>query len=156
VPHLPPSTVSGERFAALCVRCGNCIKSCPSGMIRHRHPTDNLAMLFTPELDFEQGYCLPDCCNCGKVCPSGAIVPFKVKDKKRLVIGKAHLNTADCLLQQYRECDRCVAFCSYDAVKIVTGESLMDAFPKVIDELCAGCGACLHVCPEKCFKITMS
>jgi len=43
-------------------------------------------------------------------------------------------------------CTRCVLNCIYDAIVIEND------LPKVISELCTGCGLCVQICPD-CFKL---
>lgn len=146
----PPASLSPELFNTLCVRCGNCIKACPTKIIVHHTGPNNLTAWMTPEVSFQNnGYCLEDCNLCGTVCPSGAITQFNVKAKKELVMGGVEIGLEKCLLTQLTECDRCKAICSYKAIKIVPGDSPMTMKPEVDVQKCVGCGACAAVCPPE-------
>lgn len=150
----PPTPVSNDNFVALCVRCGSCVSACPTGILQYRRKTDDIRLWLTPVPDYSVGYCLSDCTRCGTVCPSGAIRSFDIRDKKHLVMAKTELDITDCLLRHHQECDRCMASCGYDAVRIGTGESLFDTYPEVNLDKCVGCGACFNICPEQCFVMT--
>lgn len=149
--YKPPGSANDNHFSFLCVRCGSCIKSCPSGIIVYRKQADDIRILLTPQINFEYGYCMENCTNCGAVCPSGAIKPFTIEEKRQLVIAKAKLDTINCLLRHHQECNHCMASCGYDAISIVTGDSLFDIYPEVNFDKCVGCGACFSICPEHCF-----
>lgn len=62
VAFRPPASLPDTLFNILCVRCGNCIKACPSGIIVHHRGKTNLTAWMTPEISFENnGYCPADC-----------------------------------------------------------------------------------------------
>ena len=103
-------------------------------------------MLFR-SVEFDSGYCLPGCVACGNVCPTGAIRKFSVEDKKHLVMGVARIQTPLCLLTRHKECDQCLRYCDYKALRIVRDEGGMNARVEVLDDRCVGCGACKVICP---------
>jgi ferredoxin-type protein NapF len=146
----PPASISPELFNTLCIRCGNCIKACPTNIIVHHTKTDDLTAWMTPELSFDnKGYCLEDCNLCGTVCPSGSISPFSVAAKKELFMGSIQIGLDKCLLTQRTECDRCKAVCHYQAIEIVPAEQSLTMKPVVDLKKCVGCGACAAVCPPE-------
>lgn len=141
----PPAALPEGRFAATCCRCGTCARVCPTRIIR---PSDDLSDpvgLLAPRLDFSGGYCLPGCDACGEVCPMGAIRRFEAAEKGRIVLGRAEIRLEDCLVTAGRECDRCVAACPYEAIRMAGGT--FDVHPEVLPARCVGCGACQAVCP---------
>ncbi|MGB4727387.1 MAG: 4Fe-4S dicluster domain-containing protein, partial [Thermogutta sp.] len=108
----PPGAWPDERrFLALCVRCGNCMRVCPTGIIRPQRSTDGVAMWLTPRLVFTDDFCDPSCNRCAKVCPSGALTPFSKAEKPHVVIGKAVVELDECLLTVDRECGICRSHC---------------------------------------------
>lgn len=152
----PPASLSPELFNTLCVRCGNCIKACPSQIIVHHNSPGSPIAWMTPEVSFQnKGYCLENCNLCGTVCPSGAITQFDVKAKKELVMGSVEIGIEKCLLSQLTECDRCKAICSYKAIKIVPGNSPVTMKPEVDIQKCVGCGACAAVCPPETISMIL-
>jgi len=149
---LPPASLETHQFETVCLRCGNCIRACPTHIIkRNTHPAYWYAWM-TPRIDFTEGYCLKDCTICGTVCPSGAISPFTVPAKKILTIGKARIDIENCLLQIPEECGHCKNVCAYDAVNITaTGDT--KTLPLFDETRCVGCGACAQICPNEIIQI---
>ncbi len=151
----PPASIGNKYFNALCVRCGSCIKACPSKILRHEN---RMGMgLLTPVMKFDNGYCLETCNKCGDVCPSGAITKFSVGAKKDLKIARVEVIAETCLLMKFKECGICKNACHYDSIsfELYNGSSLQ-MIPAVDIDKCNGCGACSVICPEKCFKITIN
>lgn len=152
----PPASVHEETFNTLCIRCGNCIKTCPTRIIFHHTGIENLTAWMTPEVFFSHGgYCLENCNLCGTVCPSGAISPFTLEAKKELFMGSIEIGLDNCLLTERTECDRCKAVCSYKAIEIIPASQPLTMKPVVDLEKCVGCGACAAVCPPKTIKMVV-
>jgi len=149
----PPASTGNDVFNTLCIRCGNCIKACPTNIIVHHQVAENLLSWMTPEVRFDKGYCLETCNLCGKVCPSGSITLFSVQAKRQIYMGTAVINTDQCLLMNNRECDRCLVSCKYDALEIVRQKNGILATPVIIYDKCVGCGACAVICPVNIIEI---
>ncbi|MBN2092594.1 4Fe-4S dicluster domain-containing protein [candidate division KSB1 bacterium] len=149
----PPGSLPEAQFTSVCARCGNCLKVCPTHIIKPSLNLNNLWDLMSPHLEFKQRYCLPDCNLCGIVCPSGAISTFSIARKKHLVIGIAQIELEKCLLKKNKECDRCKFYCSYNAITIKNDENSILAGPEIIIDRCVGCGACKIVCPTEAIEI---
>ena len=153
IPIRPPASIANKSFNALCVRCGSCIKVCPSKILNHE---TRIGMgLFTPVIKFNNGYCLESCNSCGNVCPSGAIIKFSLGAKKDLKIAKVNVKQDTCLLMKFKECGICKIACHYDSLSFEPYyESSIQLKPVVNAIKCNGCGACSVICPEKCFEMT--
>lgn len=150
----PPAATGEDIFNLLCIRCGNCIRSCPTQIIRPHNSSGSLISLMTPEINYENGYCLEKCNLCSRVCPSGAITLFHPDAKKDLKMGLAKVHLQDCLLTQFTECDRCKANCQYEAMDIVPSiDYPLIMNPVVNGDTCVGCGACAAVCPTRTIEI---
>lgn len=150
----PPGSVSENLFNSLCLRCGNCIKACPTAILKHSTDPRDIISWMTPEARFDKGYCLEDCALCSRVCPSGAITLFNPGAKQQLPIGLAEIDLQNCLLLKNTECDRCKTACPYDAVTIDTKQGTLYAVPVVNGEKCVGCGACAVICPPGTIAIS--
>ncbi len=148
----PPGSLPGDEMKLICMRCGNCLKACPTNIIQPLTDSGDLMNLFTPLVSFSQSYCLTDCNHCGSVCPTGAIQRFKTEDKHQLFIGTAFVDPGLCLLTQNRECDRCRFYCDYDAVSIANSGNF-SVIPVINEEICVGCGACQVACPTRAIVI---
>ncbi len=143
----PPGALEPGQLGAVCIRCGNCGRACPTGIITPTVDSWDVLGLLTPAVEFDSGYCLPECVACGSVCPTGAIRKFSVEDKQHLVMGVARIQAELCLLTRHKECDQCLRYCDYKALRIVRDEGGMNARVEVLAGRCVGCGACEVICP---------
>lgn len=152
----PPGAVPEDRFAGLCIRCNNCVHSCPSKII---HPDTGheagLAGFGAPVIRFDRDYhyCLETCNACTEVCPTGALTALPLKEKNKYVIGEALVDNNICLtVLGKKECDACELACPYDAIKITWDEQAYIAYPAIDLNKCTGCGACQVACPTRPVK----
>jgi ferredoxin-type protein NapF len=143
----PPASLEPATFNTLCIRCGNCIKSCPTNIISHHTDFNDIASWMTPEINYINGYCLENCNLCSSVCPTGSITLFSPDAKKGIFMGSAMVDFEKCLLARNRECDRCITACKYDAVKIIPSSRLLLMTPVIDQKKCVGCGGCAVICP---------
>ncbi len=146
-PIRPPGAIDESNFTAVCIRCGNCTRACPAGIIEPDPGGYGVASFMTPTLRFENNYCQEDCNSCNEVCPSGAITGLSLAEKRKTTVGLAKVDMSICLLSEERECTVCVRICPYDAVKLAFSEEDYISIPKIDPDKCTGCGACEWVCP---------
>ena len=142
----PPGAIDEDEFTGLCMRCGNCIRACPSGIIHPDTGQAGILGLLAPIVRYEKDYCNEECNACTKACPSGALQNLNLEQKNRYVIGKASVDTSLCLWG-FSDCNTCIRACPYEAVKIQWYEEAYESFPGVDPLKCNGCGACEVVCP---------
>ncbi len=148
----PPGSIESYRFDTLCIRCGSCIKVCPTQILKHE--TRLTIGLLTPIISFEDGYCLENCNLCSSVCPSGAITHYNIKTKKTIKIAQTLVDMSNCYLIKQKECAICKNACHYNAISFNGIEEASIKMKVVIDQQhCNGCGACFIICPENCFKM---
>jgi ferredoxin-type protein NapF len=145
----PPASINPALFNTLCIRCGNCIRSCPTKIISNHVDLSDILSWMTPEVKFLNGYCLETCNLCSSVCPTGSITLFDPDAKTGIFMGSAEVISENCLLSLNKECDRCHAVCKYDAVKIVPSTRLLLMTPAIDRKKCVGCGACAVICPTR-------
>jgi len=140
-PLRPPGAREDE-FLTRCVRCGQCIKVCPTNALRLAPLEAGLEGLSTPMLVPRLGYCDYSCNACGQVCPSGAIPALSLEEKAKAVIGTAVVDFDRCL-----RCMSCRQWCPVGAIEAGEVEGKWGKLPKVAPERCIGCGICEFVCP---------
>ncbi len=144
----PPGAAPRWQFPQLCIRCGNCARGCPSGIIHlDWHPVKAGDWL-TPIVSFESDYCREDCNDCLQVCPSGAIARGDVAAKHERPIGLAEIDLSRCLLAADRECHAmCLEQCPYEAITMHEWTWEDDRrYPIIEATKCPGCGACVVAC----------
>ncbi|MFW5693026.1 MAG: 4Fe-4S dicluster domain-containing protein, partial [Thermoguttaceae bacterium] len=146
-PLRPPGAAGPEQFGGLCVRCGNCVRACPAGVLHADLGEGGVGSFLAPLLRVEGDYCREDCRACTQVCPSGAIRRLSLEDKRRTAIGLAKVDVEHCLLGWNKECSVCENRCPYEAIKITFDEVEYMTLPQVDPEKCVGCGACQVACP---------
>lgn len=144
----PPGALPEIAFLSRCVRCGLCIKACPSNGLQPAWGTAWIEDIFSPVLIPRRGPCEPDCNACGRVCPSLAIAPLPLEHKQWAKIGTAEVQEARCLaFAENRACVVCQEVCPFGAIDLVRVPNVAVAVPKVNAERCFGCGYCEENCP---------
>jgi len=152
-PLRPPGAADEATLRGLCLRCGNCVRVCPSGIVRQDLRLADPTGLLTPVLRFDGDYCREECRACGLSCPSGAIERLPLAEKNRRLIGTAHIDLAGCLLTQEKECGHCIPACPYAAIEERFSEATWTASVRLDAARCNGCGACLRVCPPRVITV---
>jgi len=84
-PHIirPPGALEEAEFLTRCIKCGQCMRVCPTNVI---HPAGWQAgpeALWTPVLNFRIGTsgCQHNCVACSYVCPTAALRPISVDER---------------------------------------------------------------------------
>jgi len=157
-PYLirPPGAQEVD-FLAKCIRCGKCMKVCPTSGLQPSLLEGGLEAFWTPVLVPRLGYCDYTCNQCGQVCPTGAIPPLDLERKRRVVIGHAYIDRSRCIpWVDNRNCIVCEEVCPVPqkAIKLEEveaedewGEPIVLLRPWVRHDLCIGCGICEFQCP---------
>lgn len=144
----PPGSTPEKDFLALCVRCGECMASCPNNALQPVWLPSGITGLFSPMLMPKRGACSTDCNNCGNVCPTGAIRSLSVKDRRWAKAGTARVMRERCLAWEHQKrCMVCDEVCPYSAIRFRNESGNPVPVPEVIEDRCAGCGFCEHHCP---------
>jgi polyferredoxin len=79
----PPGTLDEEHFLTRCIRCGQCMRICPTNIIQPALLEAGVQGLWTPVVNYRIGSsgCLLNCIACGQVCPTAAIRPLSLEEK---------------------------------------------------------------------------
>ena len=155
----PPGSREERDFMALCSRCGQCMKVCPTNVLQPSLTKTGPEGVFTPEMEFRLGYCDWACNECGKVCPTGAIEALKLEAKRTTKIGRAYVDENRCIpFVDGQTCLVCEELCPLPekaielrevTIETPEGDEITLGQPHVIDDLCIGCGICEHRCPAQ-------
>jgi polyferredoxin len=79
----PPGALPEEEFLKRCIKCGQCMRVCPTNVIQPGGIDGGLENLWTPALNNRIGSsgCQLNCVACGQVCPTSAIRPITLSEK---------------------------------------------------------------------------
>jgi polyferredoxin/ferredoxin len=96
----PPGALPEKAFLERCIKCGQCMRICPTNVIRPANLQAGIEGLWTPMLDFRMGTsgCQQGCIACGHLCPTAAIRPLSMDERlgrgEFSSIGPVRLGTA--------------------------------------------------------------
>jgi MauM/NapG family ferredoxin protein len=152
----PPGS-SETDMTAKCVRCGLCVRTCPTGAIQPSLVGSGVEAFWTPVIVPRTGFCQYSCNACGQSCPVGAIPPLTLNVKKTTTIGVAVIDRDRCLpWANNTPCIVCEEMCPVPqkAITLTTvnvpnpdGSKIQLQRPAVIRGRCIGCGLCEFKCP---------
>lgn len=147
---VPPGSVSLDHLQKHCTGCQLCISVCPNGVLR---PSTNLTNFMQPVVEYDKGYCRPECVSCSNVCPVGAFHPISVEEKSSIQIGRAVVKLDECIISSKgKRCGNCADKCPTGAIKIIPinpSDERSRYMPIVNESKCIGCGACEYYCPVR-------
>ena len=156
LPLRPPGATN-EHLLRSCLRCAACVRACPTGALSPAVTSAGIEGLWSPILIPRQGYCDYSCNVCGLVCPVQAIPPLALEAKRRQVIGVAEIDQDRCLpWAEDTDCIVCEEMCPLpekairleeQTVPNCRGEMVTVRRPRVIRDICTGCGICEYQCP---------
>jgi formate hydrogenlyase subunit 6/NADH:ubiquinone oxidoreductase subunit I len=160
----PPGSLAEEDFAGKCVKCGACIRACPTQVIQPAALQAGLEGLWSPILRFDVGFCSPSCNLCSQVCPTGAIAPVALHErvgtppaKPPIKLGTAFYDRGRCLpWAMGTPCIVCEEVCPVSPkaiwvreaeVRRSDGSKVKVQLPYLDPDRCIGCGTCQYRCP---------
>ncbi len=144
----PPGARPEKDFLARCIRCGQCMKACPTNGLQPTWITAGFEGVFSPVLMSRRGPCEPECTACGQVCPTGAIMDLSLKQKHQAKIGTAVVKPDLCLAwAEGRSCVVCQEVCAFGGISLQSNATSKVPVPVVNSKRCYGCGFCERHCP---------
>jgi polyferredoxin/ferredoxin len=130
----PPGSLPEEQFLSRCIKCGQCMRICPTNVIHPAGLIAGLEGLWTPVLNFRIGTsgCQHNCIACGNLCPTAAIRPISLEERQGInryaaqgpiKIGTAFVDRGRCLpWAMDRPCIVCQENCPVSPKAIFTRE----------------------------------
>jgi MauM/NapG family ferredoxin protein len=156
----PPGSLPESDFLRRCIKCGECMRVCPTNVIQPALLESGFEGLWTPILVNKIGYCEFNCVLCGHVCPTGAITPLTIEKrlgKPAVKLGTAFYDRGRCLpWAMNTECIVCEEVCPtdpkaiwFEEVEILQRDGTRKRLklPRVDPNRCVGCGICQNKCP---------
>jgi polyferredoxin/ferredoxin len=79
----PPGALAEADFLSRCLKCGQCMRICPTNIIHPASLESGLEGLWSPVLNFRIGTsgCQLNCIACSHICPTAAIRPITLEEK---------------------------------------------------------------------------
>jgi len=144
----PPGALPEKEFLSRCIKCGQCMRICPTNVIHPAGLEGGVEGLWTPVLNFRIGTsgCQFNCIACGHLCPTAAIRPLSLDermgrnryaDQGPITIGTAFIDRGRCLpWAMDRPCIVCQENCPVSPKAIGTREvfNTIDTDSKLIVE----------------------
>ena len=147
---VPPGAKNVKRFMSRCIGCHMCVSNCPTKVLTPASSQSGIDGVMQPRMDYDASYCNYSCNICSHICPTSAIEPLTVEEKKITSIGLAKFEESKCVVKTKSvQCTICNEYCPTKACSMVPYGNKGLEIPKMIDNLCIGCGACEHVCPAR-------
>jgi ferredoxin len=163
----PPMSREEHDFLSSCIRCAECMKACPSGILKPAGIEHGLRALWSPVMVATEGACQKGCNACSQACPTNAIMKYPIEQKYAYKAGTAVFESGRCVSYTERKyCSECIKACPVDAIEFSTGwkpEGGMGGEQVAPDgqnperpthisfEKCVGCGGCEFACNQIVF-----
>jgi ferredoxin len=167
----PPMSRDEHDFLSSCIRCGECMKACPTGILKPSGIENGFRALWTPVMIATEGKCQKGCSDCSQACPTDAIMKYPIEEKYSFKAGTAVFDSSRCIsYTENKFCNECVRACPTDAIEFKKGWEPEGAalagrgadVPAPLGQTstrpmhvnfdrCVGCGACENVCNQIVF-----
>lgn len=140
----PPGAIEENAFLAGCTKCDACVQACPHDAIVHA-PVRFRRAAGTPMIDPSPTSSVSGgqpCLMCEDFPCIAACEPGVLRMDMPKTMGIARIDMQTCLAYQHSFCTVCSEQCPVaGAIEVIAGK------PRIIEDVCTGCGVCHHVCP---------
>jgi len=173
----PPMSREEHDFLGSCIRCAECMKACPTGILKPAGLEHGLRALWSPVMVPTEGPCLEGCNACSQACPTDAIMKYPIEKKYAFKGGTALFNSNLCISYTHGKfCSECIRVCPTNAIEFKKGwepegikmhpklgiaeagaeqpapEGKVPTRPIVVNfDRCVACGACEFACNQIVF-----
>ncbi len=160
----PPMSREERDFLLSCIRCNECTKACPTGIIKPAGLEFGIRALWTPVMTPTEGFCKEGCNACSQACPTDAIMKYPIEEKYKFKVGTAVFNSSSCVsYTENKFCSECIRVCPTNAIEYKDGwkpegglgseepapEGQTPSRPYHVNyDRCVGCGACEYACNQ--------
>jgi ferredoxin len=170
----PPMSREEPDFLNSCIRCGECVKACPTGTLKPVGLEHGFRALWTPAMNPIEAPCKEGCNACSTACPTDAILKYPIEHKYDFKAGTVVFNSSSCIsYTEDKVCSECVRVCPTNAIEWSKGWEPSPDSPhhasgvpmvgsekvaptgqtptrptKIKFDACVGCGACENACNQ--------
>lgn len=151
----PPGSIVEDSFIEVCIRCGACARTCPTGAIVLATLEDGFKEIGTPKVDVRRGSCerIQGRCEqsalCSQICPTGAIQKV---EREEIKTGSTVINRENCIAWRGGSCLVCYEVCPVQGAISLEEETR----PLFNPTICVGCGRCALACPAQPKALTLT
>lgn len=118
----PPMSRDERDFLSSCIRCAECMKACPTGVLKPAGLEYGIRALWTPVMVTREAHCQEGCHACSEACPTDAIMKYPLEKKYAFKSGTAVFDSNRCIsFTEKKFCSECVRVCPTNAIEIETG-----------------------------------
>ncbi len=118
----PPMSREERDFLTSCIRCDECVKACPTGLLKPSGIENGMRALWSPVMRPTEGWCMQGCNACSQACPTDAILKYPIEEKYSYKSGTAVFEASRCISHtEGKFCSECIRVCPTNAIQFKKG-----------------------------------